>query len=94
MTGRGAPSRQTNITRTSTFEKLPSVVSIAGAYSILRISSVWARCSSGTAATSSGVTSTLTPEPAKEKRGFRTQFSRSFGSAGRSERKNDSGTVG
>ena len=94
MTGNGLPSFHTNMTRTSTLEWLPSTVSMAGAYSILRMSSVCARWSGGTAAMSSGVTSTFTPEPAKEKSGFRTQCSRSFGMPGMSERKKDSGTVG
>src|ERR1700693_6049542 len=39
-------------------------------------------------------TSTFTPEPAKEKRGFKTQFSRSSGHLERSERKWASGTAG
>src|SRR5438477_12787324 len=58
------------------------------------MSSVCARRSGGTAAMSSAVTSTFTPEPAKEKSGFSTQFSGSAGGSETSERKNDSGTVG
>src|ERR1700693_3804261 len=94
MTGKGRPSFQTNITRISTLEEWPSVVSMAGAYSTLRIGSVWERSSGATASRSAGVTSTFTPAPAKEKRGFKTQFSRSPGGPGRSDRKCDSGTAG
>src|SRR5688572_30136358 len=80
--------------RTSTFERLPSTVSMTGAYSTFRIRMVCARSASGTASKSSRVTSTFTPEPAKEKRGFKTQRSRSRGGPSKSERSRASGAAG
>ena len=56
--------------------------------------SVLARSFSGTAARSAGVTSTFTPDPEKEKSGFRTQRSRSSGDRSRSLSSRASGTSG
>src|SRR5207245_1365521 len=57
------------------------------------MSRVMGRSAGVTAARSAAVTSTFTPPPAKEKRGFKTQFSRSEGGDGRSDRKCASGFV-
>ena len=58
------------------------------------MSRVCGRSCAGTASRSARVTSTFTPDPAKEKRGFNTQFSRSCGGRSMSDRKNASGTAG
>src|SRR5262249_54594755 len=73
--GRASASGRRNIMRISILTSPPSAAWSAGSYSIFSCTHQLWRSASGMASRSAGVGSTLTPPPAKEKSGLRTQLS-------------------